>query len=82
MQVVAVLEALSVEVKKSLGSEGAGVIKIHDLIRIEKKKFPACPARKGVPDPFKLGEVRDIAAKPAYSKIKVFKLKVLREMAK
>ena len=34
-------------------------------MKIEKKKVPARPAQKNVPNPFKPGEFRDIAAKPA-----------------
>jgi len=80
-QVAAVLEALVVEVKKSLGNEGPGVIKVHDLVKIERKTFAARPARTSVPNPFRPDDVRDITAKPTYSKIKVRTLKLLRAMA-
>ena len=40
-QVVAVLEALAAEIKKSLGNKGAGAITIPGLVKIEKKKVPA-----------------------------------------
>ena len=81
-QVVAVLEALAAEIKKSLGSKGAGAITIPGLMKIEKKKVPARKAQKGVPNPFKPGELMDRAAKPAYSKVKVRALKSLKNMAK
>ena len=81
-QVVAVLEALAAEIKKSLGSKGAGAITIPGLMKIEKKKVPARKAQKGVPNPFKPGELMDRAAKPAYSKVKVRALKSLKDMAK
>jgi nucleoid DNA-binding protein len=81
-QVVAVLDALAAEIKKSLGSKGAGVIAIPGLVKIEKKKVPARPAQKGVPNPFKPGELMDRPAKPAYSKVKIRALKLLRDMAK
>ena len=81
-QVAAVLEALAVEVKKSLGSKGAGLIKIPGLVKIEKKKVPARPAQTGVPNPFKPGELMDRPAKPAYNKVKVRALKLLKDMAK
>jgi nucleoid DNA-binding protein len=81
-QVAAVLEALAAEIKKSLGNKGAGVIAIPGLVKIEKKKVPARPAQKGVPNPFKPGELMDRAAKPAYSKVKVRALKLLKDMAK
>ena len=81
-QVAAVLEALANEIKASLSAKGAGVIAIPGLVKIEKKKVPARKAQKGVPNPFKPGEVRDIPAKPAYNKVKVRALKLLKEMAK
>jgi nucleoid DNA-binding protein len=81
-QVAAVLEALVAEIKKSLGNKGAGVIAIPGLVKIEKKKIPARKAQTGVPNPFKPGELMDRAAKPAYNKVKVRALKLLKDMAK
>ena len=81
-EVAAVLEALAAEIKKSLGNKGAGVIAIPGLVKIEKKKVPARKAEKGVPNPFKPGELMDRPAKPAYSKVKVRALKLLKDMAK
>jgi nucleoid DNA-binding protein len=81
-QVAAVLEALAVEIKKSLSSKGAGAIAIPGLVKIEKKRVPARPAQKNVPNPFKPGEFMDRPAKPAYNKVKVRALKPLKEMAK
>ena len=81
-QVAAMLEALAAEIKKSLGNKGAGVIAIPGLVKIEKKKVPARKAEKGVPNPFKPGELMDRAAKPAYNKVKVRALKMLKDMAK
>ncbi len=51
-------------------------------MKIEKKKVPAKAAQKNVPNPFKPGEFRDIAAKPASSKVKVRALKTLKDWAK
>jgi nucleoid DNA-binding protein len=81
-QVAAVLEALAVEIKKSLGNKGAGAITIPGLLKIEKKRVPARAAAKGVPNPFKPGELMDRPAKPAYNKVKVRALKTLKDMAK
>ncbi len=81
-QVAAVLEALGAEIQKSLGSKGAGAITLPGLVKIEKKQMPARPEQKGVPNPFKPGELMDRAAKPAYNKVKVRALKSLKEMAK
>jgi nucleoid DNA-binding protein len=79
-QVNAVFEALNGQIKKSLGSRGPGVFAIPGLVKIEKKKVPAKPARKNVPNPFRPGETMDIAAKPASTKIKVRALKNLKQM--
>jgi nucleoid DNA-binding protein len=81
-QVTAVLEALAAEIKKSLSNKGAGAITVPGLLKIEKKKVPARPAQKNVPNPFKPGEMMDRAAKPAYNKVKVRALKSLKDMAK
>jgi nucleoid DNA-binding protein len=77
----AVMDALSAEIKKALGSRGPGSFAIPGLVKIEKKKVPARPAKKGVPNPFKPGELMDVAAKKAYTKVKVRPLKNLKEMA-
>jgi len=79
-QVGAVLEALAAEIKKSLGNKGPGVFAIPGLVKIEKKKVPARPAQKNVPNPFKPGETMDRPAKPASVKVKVRALKNLKDM--
>ena len=81
-QVAAVLEALAAEIQASLGNKGAGAITIPGLVKIEKKLVPARKAEKGVPNPFKPGELMDRPAKPASSKVKVRALKLLKDMAK
>ncbi len=65
-----------------MGNKGPGTFAIPGLVKIEKKKVPARPApHKGVPNPFKPGELMDVAAKPASTKIKVRALKQLKAMA-
>jgi nucleoid DNA-binding protein len=81
-QVAAILEALAAEIKSSLGNRGAGAITIPGLLKIEKKRVPARAAQSGVPNPFKPGELMDRPAKPAYNKVKVRALKMLKDMAK
>jgi nucleoid DNA-binding protein len=76
----AVMDALAEEIKKGLSSRGPGAFTIPGLVKIEKKKVPAKPARKNVPDPFNPGQFRDYAAKPATSKVKVRALKNLKDM--
>jgi nucleoid DNA-binding protein len=79
-QVSDVLDALSEQIKKALSSRGPGMIAIPGLVKIEKKKIPARPAKKGVPNPFRPGELMDVAAKPASTKVKVRPLKNLKDM--
>jgi nucleoid DNA-binding protein len=79
-QVSEVLESLSTQISKSLGRRGPGMFTLPGLVKIEKKKVPARKARKGVPNPFKPGELMDVAAKPASTKVKVRALKNLKDM--
>ena len=79
-EVGAVLESLSGQISKSLGRRGAGAFTLPGLIKIEKKKVPARKASRGVPNPFKPGELMDIAARPATTKVKVRALKNLKDM--
>ena len=79
-EVAAVLDALAAEIKKALGNRGPGAFAIPGMLKIEKKKVPARPAKKGVPNPFKPGELMDVKARPAYNKIKVRPLKSLKDM--
>jgi nucleoid DNA-binding protein len=79
--VAAVFDALANEIKKNLGNRGPGVFAIPGLVKIQRQKVPARPARKGVPNPFKPGELMDVPAKPATTKVKVRALKNLKQMA-
>ena len=76
-----VLMCLSEQIERSLGRRGPGVFTLPGLVKIEKKKVPARKARRGVPNPFKPGELMDIAAKPASTKVKVRPLKKLKTAA-
>jgi nucleoid DNA-binding protein len=75
-----VLESLAEQINRSLGRRGPGVFTLPGLVKIEKKRVPARKARKGVPNPFRPGELMDIAAKPASTKVKVRPLKNLKDM--
>ncbi len=79
-QVNEVMESLSGHISKALGRRGPGVFTLPGLVKIEKKKVPARKARKNVPNPFKPGEMMDVAAKPASTKVKVRPLKSLKDM--
>jgi nucleoid DNA-binding protein len=82
-QVTAVLEALTEEIRRSLGARGPGVFALPGLVKIEKRKVPAQPLRKGVQvrNP-RTGDVtiKDIPAKPPSVKVKVRPLKALKAM--
>ncbi|MHC4885149.1 MAG: HU family DNA-binding protein [Planctomycetota bacterium] len=79
-QVGEVLDSLSGAIGKSLGKSGCGKFILPGLLKVEKKKVPARKAKKGVPNPFKPGELMDIKAKPASTKVVVRPLKNLKEM--
>lgn len=80
-EVNSVLESLSSHIEKSLGRRGPGMFTLPGLVKIERRKVPARKARRGVPNPFKPGEMMDIPAKPATTKIKVRALKNLKALA-
>ena len=79
-EVAAVFDALSDQIKKSLARRGPGAFTIPGLLKIEKKQVPARKAKQGVPNPFKPGELMDVAARPASNKVEVRTLKNLKDM--
>lgn len=81
-QVSAVLDALCEEIAKNVGKKGTGVFQIPGVVKIIRQEVPAKPARKGVPNPFKPGELMDVPAKKASTKVKVRPLKSLKDMVK
>ena len=76
----AVLDALSAEIGKALSKKGSGAFQIPGLCKIIRVNKPAQAAKKGVPNPFKPGELMDVAAKPAKNVVKVRALKNLKSM--
>lgn len=81
-QVGGVLNALAALVGKNIGKKGPGVIALPGLVKIRVVHKPATAARKGVPNPFKPGELMDVPAKPARRQVKVQALKALKDVAK
>lgn len=81
-QVGGVLDALAALVGKNIGKKGPGVIALPGLVKIRVVHKPATAARKGVPNPFKPGELMDVPAKPARRQVKVQALKALKDVAK
>ena len=78
-QVSSVLDELTVLIERHVKKGSAGEFTLPGLLKIKTVKKPARKARKGVPNPFRLGETMDIAAKSASTKIKVLPLKGLKE---
>ena len=73
-------DSLGAQIKRNLGRRGLGAFTVPGLLKIEKKRVPARKAQKGVPNPFKPGELMDVAARPASNKVKVRPLKNLKDM--
>jgi nucleoid DNA-binding protein len=80
-QVGQVLDGLSDIIERHLKKRGAGEFTLPGLLKIKAVKRPARPARKGVPNPFKPGELMDIPKKPASVRVKVLPLKKLKSFA-
>jgi len=78
--VAAVLEELNRQIAHAISKKGPGQFAIPGLCKIVVQHKPAQPAKKGVPNPFKPGELMDVAAKPARNNVKVRPLKALKDM--
>lgn len=78
-QVASVFDELSDLIERHVKKGGAGEFTLPGLLKIKTVKKPARKARKGVPNPFRPGELMDVAAKPASTRIKVLPLKGLKE---
>ena len=79
-QVTSVLEELSEIIERHMRKGAVGEFTLPGLLKIKRQKKAASKARKGVANPFRPGELMDIAAKPASTKVKVLPLKNLKEM--
>jgi nucleoid DNA-binding protein len=80
-QVKAVFEELASAISRHVSKRGVGVFTLPGLLKIKTVKKPARKAQKGVPNPFRPGELMDVAAKPATVKVKALPLKKLKDMA-
>jgi hypothetical protein len=79
-EIVGVFDAMSRIIETDLGRSGPGVFQVPGLMKVVVVRKPAQPARKGVPNPFKPGELMDVPAKPARNVVKVRPLKNLKAM--
>jgi len=79
--VAQVFDSLGDVIEGHIKSRGAGEFKLPGLLKVKVNKKPATKARKNVPNPFRPGELMDVAAKPARKVVKVLPLKALKDMA-
>lgn len=79
-EIASVFDALTGLIADNLGKKGPGVFNVPGLMKILVQRKPATKARKGVPNPFRPGELMDVAAKPAKNVVKVRPLKGLKDM--
>jgi len=80
-EVATVLDELAVVIERHIKKRAVGEFTLPGLLKIKSVVRPARPARKGVPNPFRPGELMDIPRKPATTRVKVLPLKKLKEMA-
>ena len=80
-QVQSVLDELTDIVEGHIKKRGCGEFVLPGLLKIVTIKKPARKAKKNVPNPFRPGEMMDVAAKPASTSVKIRPLKKLKEMA-
>ncbi|MBL4885379.1 MAG: HU family DNA-binding protein [Planctomycetaceae bacterium] len=74
-----VLEGLSALIEESLSKKGSGVFNMPGLLKIQVQRKPATKATTRA-NPFKPGEMMNVAAKPARNVVKVRPLKALKDM--
>ena len=79
-QVASVFDALSEQIKGSLGKKGPGLFVVPGLMKVIMVQKPAVKARKGI-NPFTKQE-QMFKAKPARKVVKVRPLKSLKDMVK
>ncbi|MBL4798298.1 MAG: HU family DNA-binding protein [Oleispira sp.] len=79
-EVASVLDELGDIIERHIKKRAVGEFTLPGLLKIKTVKKPAAKARKNVPNPFKPGELMDVAAKPASTKVKVLPLKKLKDM--
>ena len=78
-EVASVLDSLTSLIAQNIGSKGPGVFNIPGLMKIQVQRKPATKATTR-PNPFKPGEMMQVAAKPARNVVKIRPLKNLKDM--
>ena len=80
-EVAAVFDALGTVIERHVKKGAVGVCTVPGLMKIKTVNKPAQLARQNVPNPFRPGELMDVKAKPASTRVKVLPLKKLKDMA-
>jgi hypothetical protein len=80
-QVQQFFESLGGLIQKELGKKGPGVFVIPGLLKLKRVVKPATKASMR-PNPFKPGEMMEVKAKPATTRVKAQALKALKDMLK
>jgi nucleoid DNA-binding protein len=80
-QVSGVFEELTNVIERHVKKGAAGMFTLPGLLKIKCVTRPARKAQKGVPNPFKPGELMDVPARPATRRVKVLALKKLKDYA-
>lgn len=80
-QVASVLDSLETLINGHIKKNGCGEFTLPGLLKIKTRKIPARKAKKNVPNPFRPGELMDVAAKPATIRVKILPLKKVKDMA-
>lgn len=79
-EVSSVLDGLAAVIERHIKKGAVGYVTVPGLMKITAVTRPAQKAKKGVPNPFRPGELMDVKAKPASSRIKILPLKKLKDM--
>ncbi len=79
--VAAVFAALETVIERHVKKGSVGYCTIPGLMKIKTVKKPAQKAKKNVPNPFRPGELMDVKAKKASTRVKILALKKLKDMA-
>lgn len=76
-----VFDSLADVIQLHINKRSIGDFVLPGLLKVQTVKKPARKAQKNVPNPFRPGEMMDVAAKPASTTVKVRPLKKLKDMA-
>ena len=80
-EVSAGFEELHTLIERHIKKKAVGQFTLPGLLKIKTVKKPARKAQKGVPNPFAPGELMDVAAKPASTRVKILPLKKMKDFA-